>query len=290
MRTYFGGMAVSGNYKQMPYFDAQELAVLNQQTYCNQPMVDSLAKPVMVSRTGMPQYPMSYKSRAKDEEIGVSCDEILQEDADEILKYFHTNNTRPQVYFTVRVYHTETTHGTDSEGRRTTSSRDVTDMEYNVDITRFIFPFGFIHSEDKQGKRIPQIVDEYIHDDSGIKQIKMIKQVDFDLNALRKMIKHRVQNLVRRNQHVTVMQHTLCGEVRIFKPSTMNKLWNNCFTNFLCHITIIPCIVYRIMQSGHNNTSIKSTFRIPYSTFDVYKFIHREIRGTRPCGRGCRIA
>ena len=66
---------------------------------------------------------------------------------------------------------------TDSEGRRREEREEywvtVTDFDYKLDLTEFIFPFGFIQSMDDKGHDVPALINAYLADDNMLKTLEM---------------------------------------------------------------------------------------------------------------------
>ena len=66
---------------------------------------------------------------------------------------------------------------TDSEGRRTEEREEywvtVTDFEYKLDLTEFIFPYGFIQSVDDREQDVAALINAYIADDNMLKTLEM---------------------------------------------------------------------------------------------------------------------
>ena len=90
-------------------------------------------------------------------------------------------NTRPRIAARVHGYHrerrTRTVAKTDSEGRRREEREEywvtVTDFEYKLDLTEFIFPFGFIQSVDDKGHDVPALINAYLADNNMLKTLEM---------------------------------------------------------------------------------------------------------------------
>ena len=65
--------------------------------------------------------------------------------------------------------------------------------------------------------------------------------------------------------------------VRVYQENWLSQLWENCFVNFLCHLTLIPCLVMRIYRgdcnctghSAHAEADLRSYFRIEYHPTQV---------------------
>ena len=81
-----------------------------------------------------------------------SMDPILN-NVIEIMSFFRTYNTKPEINIRTHGHHTEyyTSTSTDSDGNTTTTehSREVTDFKYTHSFDDFILPYGFIQVEDK---------------------------------------------------------------------------------------------------------------------------------------------
>lgn len=71
---------------------------------------------------------------------------------------------------------------TDSEGRQRQEREEywvtVTDFDYKLDLTEFIFPYGFIQSVDDQGQNVPALIAAYLADDNMLKTLQMtVRQI-----------------------------------------------------------------------------------------------------------------
>ena len=73
------------------------------------------------------------------------------------MKFLHTHNSRPHVAARIHGYHTERrtreVRRVDAEGNERWETEvfyvTVTDFDYRIDLTRFIFPFGYIDVSSK---------------------------------------------------------------------------------------------------------------------------------------------
>ena len=72
---------------------------------------------------------------------------------------------------------TRTVTKTDSEGRRTEEREEywvtVPDFEYKLDLTEFLFPYGFIQSVDDREQDVAALINAYIADDNMLKTLEM---------------------------------------------------------------------------------------------------------------------
>ena len=145
------------------------------------------ATPVLTTAVGMPIFSGQTRCVAETEQDGSSgvksCDAIL-DNVSEILNFLNTYNTRPRVACHVHGYHRERRHRTvertDAEGNRRTHQETyyetVTDFDYKVDMSDYVFPFGYIQSVDAT-MSVPQLIEAYLADPNLLKTLEMNKQV-----------------------------------------------------------------------------------------------------------------
>eukprot|EP00939_MAST-03C_sp_MAST-3C-sp1_P001706 g1706.t1 len=236
---------------------AVSLPVANGIVVANDPS-QVISQPVFVAGNGLPIVTRAV-SGAETEYDGYkgvkSCDPILQNNVDEIMLFLQTHNTRPKVACRIWLYHqeqrTRQVSHTDSDGRthwRTeTYYVTVTDADYKVDLTNFVFPYGYIQSvrdADKDGKPdpIPDIIRDFIEDENKLKTLSM-KKANF--------------------------------RVRVWQSNCLSDMWENSCCKCLCYVTIIPCIIMRCYRDcgGHKEQGIQSHFRIDYAPIQVFDMI-----------------
>jgi hypothetical protein len=245
-----------------------------------------IQNPVLVTAAGMPIVTNAVSGAKTDYDgyKGVkSCDEILQQNADEIMLFLQTHNTRPRLSCRVHGYHQERRTRTvrDSEGRTRTETYyvTVTDFDYKIDLTNFIFPYGYIQSvrdKDKDGKPdpIPQIIQEFIDDTNKLKTLQMKKYIAFDFNTLRCQVRGYIRALGwRRGLSVSFPQANY--SVRVWSRNCLSSMWENTCCWCLCHLTIIPCIFMRCYRDcgGHAEKGIQSHFEIQYHPRQIFEMI-----------------
>ena len=303
------GNAVQGNH----FFTPQELQQLQSQplpvdafrptnqkdeSAVNMPTVQGIqvvqagqaqtvtANPIMVTAAGVPIVTNAVSGARTDYDgyKGVkSCDEILQQSVDEILLFLQTHNSRPRLSCRVHGYHQERRTRTvrDSEGRTRTETYyvTVTDFDYKIDLTNFIFPYGYIQSvrdKDHDGKPdpIPQIIQEFIDDTNKLKTLQMKKVIAFDFNTLRRQVRGYIRALGwRRGLSVSFPQANY--SVRVWSKNCLSSMWENSCCWCLCHLTIIPCIIMRCYRDcgGHKESGIQSHFEIQYHPRQIFEMI-----------------
>ena len=126
----------------------------------------AVAQPVLVTSVGMPITPANAISTAEthfDGYKGVKSNDPCLSSIEELMLFLNTHNSRPYLAMRVHGYHTELRHRnveyTDSDGNRRTRREayhhTVTDFDYKVDLSSFIFPVGFIQSVESHGADIP---------------------------------------------------------------------------------------------------------------------------------------
>jgi len=129
-----------------------------------------ISQPVLTTAAGMPVVNTSVAGLSPartcyDGWNGItSCDGRLQDSVDELMLFLNTHNTRPLVGCQVEGWHHE------RRTRRRRVVRDgkehweteshlerVRDFMYKVDLTPFVYPFGFIASVDADGLSVPDL-------------------------------------------------------------------------------------------------------------------------------------
>lgn len=110
--------------------------------------------------------------------------------------FFQTHNARPLLGCKVEGWHHETRHRRRRERDANGNEREVvetyvvrvSDFEYKVDLSSFIFPYGYMASVDEKGLNVPQLLDKYLHDSNMLKSLEMRKVVQFDFDSLHAMV------------------------------------------------------------------------------------------------------
>ena len=207
----------------------------------------------------------------------------------EVLRFLNTYNTRPRLACRVWGHHQERRHRTvterdsdgkpkrDSDGNTRTRTETyyvtVTDFDYSIDMTRFIFPYGYIQSSDK-GKTVPEVIEEYLGDSNKLATLEMKKVIGFDFRSLKAMVYGYIRSLGwRRGLNIYFPRRNY--SVRVYKSNCLSTMWENPCCSILCHLTIIPCIVMRCYRDcgGHKKTGIRSYFKINYHALQVFEMI-----------------
>jgi len=215
-----------------------------------------------------------------------SCDGRLQSNVDELLLFFNTHNSRPLVGCRIHGWHNETRHR-----RRRVEGRDgkhhwetetyierVTDFDYKVDLTQFIYPYGYITSVDENRLSVPELMHKYVNDANLLKSVAMKKEVQFDFNTLHAMVYGYLRSLGWR-RGLTISFPKANHSVRVYNENWLSNMWENACINCLCHITIVPCILMRIYrgdccgQEDHAEEDVRSFFRINYAAVQVFEAI-----------------
>jgi hypothetical protein len=253
-----------------------------------QPIQGDPNRPMFVTSAGVPVAPSFQPSEAEasfDGWRGVSsCDPLLHMDQSgfEIVKYLNTYNSRPTQYVSVHGHHqetrTRTVSSTDSNGNRTTRTEHytvtVTDFIYKIDITHFIFPFGYIQTDN--GETIPAAVDCFLADTSGLKTLKMDKVVAFDFGHLRTMVYGYIRSLGWwRGLTISFPRHNY--RVKIWKKTCVSSIWENGCGRCLCYLSLIGCCVMKCILSKHKQSHIKSYYRIDYHPLQVMEMIKPQL-------------
>ena len=244
------------------------------------------AQPVLVTQVGVPILPQarSLAVTCHDGWHGIkSCDQSL-DSVEKILEFLQTHNNRPRVACRVHGHHEETRHRevkrTDSEGNdyweTETYYETVTDFDYSIDLTRFIYPFGYIQA--KSGlENVPDLINRYLEDKNSLKSLQMQKEISFDFEQLRDQVHYYVRSLGW-SRNLTVSFPKSNYTVRIYNDNCMSTCWENECLFCLAHVTILPCIFMRCYRDcgDHFSDGLRSYYRIDYHPLQVFHII-------RPC-------
>ena len=145
----------------------------------------------------------------------------------------------------------------------------MTDFDYKIDLTPFIFPYGYIQSV-TAGMSVPDLIQGYLNDSNALKTLKMKKEVQFDYFTLKALVKGYIRQLGwRRGLSVNFPKANYT--TRVWSSNLLSDMWENCCCNLLCHLTIIPCIVMRCYRDcgGHKESGVRSVFQIQYHPLQV---------------------
>ena len=255
-----------------------------------------------VTSSGVPCVPPTVRSGAETECDGwqglKSCDPCL-DSVDEILKFFQTHNSRPQCCVEVEGWHNETktrrVEYKDDDGNARHREEEyvvrVSDFDYRIDLTNFIYPVGYIQSDEVAAGRdldgdgsvesVPQMVERYLKDGNLLATVLMEKHIQgFDFSELCHFVRRHIRGLGWMLQ-LDVGVKVNNTVVRVYRHNACSALWENMCCFCLMHLTIIPCTVFRIYRDcgGHRNTGISSIFRMrnnqgdyqPMQVFDTIR-------------------
>ena len=253
------------------------------------PTVNATAPPPpsFTTTAGLPVYLTPRNSPAEvyfDGYTGVtSSDPLLHMDqsGNELIDFLHTWNTRPRQSINVHGYHTETreryvTREEDGERweEREYYTEHVTDFDYSLDITNFIFPFGYITSLSDQ--LIPEVVDEYLRNTNPLKELVMYKQVQFDFDTLEAMITGHLRAMGW-YRGLTISFPQANHRVRVYPANCISKFWESCCGKLLCYASVVGCCVINCIKCSATNTDIVSNYRIEYHPLQVFEDFKHQL-------------
>ena len=255
----------------------------------------AVGSPILTTSAGVPVLNTSSAVSGAETHLdgwnGIkSCDARLQRDASELMLFFNTHNSRPLLGCKLEGWHHETRHRRrrvdDGNGKSHTVTETyvvrVTDFHYKIDLSQFIFPYGYIASVDENNLTVPELIEKYIKDDNLLKSLEMKKVVLFDFNSLRAMVYGYMRSIGWR-RGLTVSFPKANHTVRVYKQNWLSSLWENCCINLLCHLTIVPCIIMRIYRgdcccsADHAEADVRSFFKIQYHPSQVFEAIRPQL-------------
>ena len=152
----------------------------------------------------------------------------------------------------------------------------VSDFKYKVDLTQFVYPYGYIASVDENHLTVPQLCQKFVNDTNKLKSLSMEKHVRFNFHALHSMVCGYIRSLGWR-RGLTVRFPKANRYVRVYNENCLSMMWEDYCINVLCHLTIVPCCVMRCYQNGHKEEDIRSYFRIDYAPIQVFEAIKPQL-------------
>ena len=158
----------------------------------------------------------------------------------------------------------------------------VRDFQYKVDLTQFVYPYGYIASVDENQLTVPQLCQKFVDDSNLLKSLSMEKHVRFDFRALQSMVYGYIRSLGWR-RGLTVRFPKANKYVRVYNENWLSMMWENCFISCLCHVTIVPCLLMRLYrgdtpcQTDHKEEDIRSYFQINYAAIQVFEAIRPQL-------------
>ena len=213
-----------------------------------------------------------------------SSDAMLHMDASggETLSFLATHNTRPILSTCIHGYHherrTRTVSRKDSKGHTTHHTEHytvtITDFRYELDLSNFIFPFGFIQTD--TGEPVPDAVRAFLQDTNGMKQLVMDKVIGFDFPKLQQMIVGYVRSLGWW-RCLTVSFPRRNYEVRIWKRTCVSSIWEDPCGKCLCYLSIVGCCIMHVLRNQHSQNHVKAYYRIDYHPLQVFEMIKGAI-------------
>ena len=206
----------------------------------------AMARPVLTTASGVPvvvasSAGLSGARTAFDGMQGIkSCDERLQTSVDELLLFFNTHNSRPLVGCAVEGWHHETRHRRvrveDGDGKHhyktETYVEKVTDFQYKIDLTSFVYPFGYIVSVDENKLSVPQLCQKFVDDENLLKSLQMTKEVHFDFKQLDAMVHGYIRSLGWW-RGLTVSFPQANHSLRVYNENMLSEMWEDRCCNIL---------------------------------------------------------
>lgn len=120
-----------------------------------------------------------------------SFDPLLDHNTDELWRFLVSNLSRPKL--TIRV------HGTHTRSTGSSSTTTVTDFKFDIDASQYVVPQWarlYTRPPTKQGTAptVKETLEEYTGSKNSFKEIRLMKVLDWDFDALKKAIKDVVRS------------------------------------------------------------------------------------------------
>jgi hypothetical protein len=208
---------------------------------------------------------------------GVKSSDARLKDADEVMRFLQTYNSRPQVACRVQGYHDEIRTREVSDGKKTRMEEytvQVEDFSYQIDLTRFVFPYGFIQSMAVDGTTVPAEINQYLADTNKLKTFNMTKLIGFDFVALERYVYNYIRSLGWwRGLMIDFPMSNYTA--RVYDRNALSAAWENPCCWCLMVTTILPWCVMKCYGdwSGHKKDNCKSFFKINYDPLQIFAVI-----------------
>jgi hypothetical protein len=223
----------------------------------------------------------------------VSRDRAIASDPSALMSYMAQQNTRPAFFLHVYGWHTETTKTTkikkqngstvSKHSKHTeTSTLQVTDWEYFIDLTPYIKPVGFIRAE-RNGESVPlcQCLKGFTECAKASKRLEMVKYIgEWNTKGLEKRITEHLKETQGRelspgtfnpayNGKFSVKFEILQDQVKYIQEGLCEAclMSNSCriFLTPTCCCTCYCCWAWHFLEKygeGGYNGLLKSEFRV----------------------------
>lgn len=206
-----------------------------------------------------------YKYQRTNEGGLLSLDERLT-GVGELAGFFASQNNKPSVGIMVKGWHTER-RTTGSGKNRRTRRVTVTDWVYNVDLTPFILPLGYMQplgsKQDGQPNTIRSVLQEYIDNGNALKTMTMRKTVEFDFAFLCQQVtmQIRARGWGRR---LTVKPIFRNHVVQVRTRNCMSQAYSSDAVKCLCFVTCLCIIFYPLSECYKKDftNALRSNFRM----------------------------
>jgi hypothetical protein len=187
----------------------------------------------------------------------MTLDPLLDDDVEQVWKFFLTHATAPRLHVELHGYHSEvqTETVTDSEGRTETRSKtvDVTDFLVKLDVSKYVCEKWYrMASEPRkncQPLTIRQTLEEYAQCPNPIKEIHMKKQIMWNIEELEGALKYCIRN-TGYSSTVAILFRFEDAKVEVYSSHQWNKIAHTTGWNILCLISCM-CIFFYPLYYFH---------------------------------------
>jgi hypothetical protein len=185
-------------------------------------------------------------------------DSRLEENADEVWKFFLTHIAPPRLFIVMHGYHTETRSETytDSDGNSQTRTKevDVTDFLFKLDCSQYVQRWTRMAAEPRRNHRpltIKETIDEFAQCQKSIKEIQMRKQVMWDLNELESALRYCIRN-TGYSSEIAIKFDMEGADVEVYSSDQWNRMAHDTCCNVLC---VLSCLWILFLPLYHLNSN-----------------------------------
>ena len=203
----------------------------------------------------------------------VGCDKMLNFDGEAVMQFFVTHLNRPTLAVHINGYHVErrVRHHTRSNGTHytTTENVNVDDFNFTIDATAFVKPdWNFLYSHPKT---FHETIQAYAVNKSTIKSIQLLKNIDWDYEALKQALTNLVRSTGYRH-NIVISFRKSHDKITVRNDSFLSNLSNNTCAKVLCVLSCLWIIAWPVKKclDYEDENSITASYSMLMSGSEFY--------------------